>query len=120
MSDSNPVGRPRIRVDWEQIDDMLKIFCTAEEIAGILSFSVDTLDRRCKEDNGINFAEYSGQKRQHGKASLRRSQYVKATQEGNPTMQIWLGKQYLDQKDQIESKETKEIKIVIDREDEDL
>ena len=34
----------------------------------------------------------------HGRASLRRMQF-KAAEQGNATMQIWLGKQYLDQKD---------------------
>ena len=36
-----------------------------------------------------------------GKISLRRAQFEKALG-GNVAMQIWLGKQHLDQKDKIE------------------
>jgi hypothetical protein len=39
---------------------------------------------------------------EQGRASLRRLQY-KAAENGNPTMQIWLGKQWLGQKDRTES-----------------
>jgi len=38
----------------------------------------------------------------NGKASLRRMQFVNA-KNGNVTMQIWLGKQYLEQRDKHET-----------------
>ena len=43
-----------------------------------------------------------------GRASLRRMQYV-AAKKGNATMQIWLGKQYLGQKDKQEIEHSGEI-----------
>lgn len=93
-----PAGRPRIEVNWEDVDKLCAIQCTEEEIAQFLRISVDTLALRCQEDHGMNFPEYFAQKRGVGKVSLRRSQW-KLAQEGNPTMNIWLGKQYLGQSD---------------------
>ena len=45
----------------------------------------------------MKFAEIYGQKREAGKISLRRSQFQMA--QTNPTMAIFLGKQYLGQTD---------------------
>lgn len=91
-------GRPRFDVDWETVDSLLKIQCTGEEIAGVLGCSYDTIERACKRDKKIAFADYSQQKRNGGKASLRRRQWL-AAEEGNPTMLVWLGKQILGQSD---------------------
>ena len=49
----------------------------------------------------MNFSEVFKEKRGLGKISLRRNQWRLA--EKNATMAIWLGKQYLGQKDQVEA-----------------
>ena len=49
----------------------------------------------------MNFSEVFKEKRGLGKISLRRSQWRLA--EKSATMAIWLGKQYLGQKDQVEA-----------------
>ena len=49
----------------------------------------------------MNFSDYLPQKALAGKASLRRTQWKTATG-GNPTMQIWLGKNMLGQTDKQE------------------
>jgi len=100
------MGRPKIPIDWAMVDKMLFIQCTAEEIAGVLGFSADTLTRRCQEEFEITFAEYSHNKRQGGKTALRRSQFKLA--ERNAAMGIWLGKQYLNQQDRQEVEHTGE------------
>lgn len=94
-------GRPRIELnedDWKKLDQMAHIQCTGEEMAAIMGFSYDTLELRVKEKHGVSFAEWFRQRSCGGKMSLRRFQYD-AAKRGNPTMLIWLGKQYLDQKD---------------------
>ena len=78
------------------------IQCTGEECASILGIDYDTLNNRLKEDTGSGFSDYYAQKSAGGKVSLRRKQYQKAVEEGNPTMLIWLGKQWLGQKDGAE------------------
>lgn len=98
------MGRPLKEINWEQVDKLCAIQCTGVEIANFLEVSVDTLTRRCKELHGVTFAEYFEQKRGSGRISLRRKQFEVA-QGGNVTMLIWLGKQYLDQSDKVETRE---------------
>lgn len=52
---------------------------------------------------GVNFSEYFTQKNILFKTSLRRAQFELAMK-GNPTMLIWLGKQYLGQNELTEVK----------------
>jgi IS30 family transposase len=104
-------GRPRIRINWDLVDELLKIQCTDVEIASVLNISDDTLKRATKREKGCNYAEYSVQKRQGGHASLRRRQFEMANE--NPTMAIWLGKQYLGQRDKNEITMPDEINIKI-------
>jgi len=61
----------------------------------------DTLQTACKREQKIKFSDYIGQKKEGGKASLRRKQW-KLVEDGNPTMCIWLGKQYLKQTEKQE------------------
>jgi hypothetical protein len=96
------MGRPEIEIDWSTLDKLLFIQCNQVEICGIMNISPDTLLRRCREKHGVTFAEYSEQKRQGGRMSLRRKQMDTALS-GNVTMMIWLGKQYLGQKDKQET-----------------
>jgi hypothetical protein len=91
-------GRPLFHIDWDKVDSMCAIQCTGEEIAGVLGCSFDTLSRAVEREKSCSFAEYFKQKRSTGKMSLRRKQYSTAM-EGNATMQIWLGKNWLDQTD---------------------
>lgn len=95
-------GPKVIELDWDQVDTLGRIMCTAEEIAEVLKVSYDTLVRRCRRDKNMNIAEYLALKRAAGRASLRRSQYKKAT-DGNTAMLIWLGKQYLGQSDKMQN-----------------
>jgi AraC-like DNA-binding protein len=102
-------GRPKIPIDFELVDNLAKIFCTGEEIASVLNVSYDTLSRRVTEDFKLTFADYIKSKVGEGKASLRRLQYKAATN-GNTSMLIWLGKQYLEQ--------TEPMRIIKDESDE--
>jgi len=99
MSKKNNGGRPRKEIDFELVDNLLGIMCTGEEVASILEVDYDTLNARIKEKYKVGFSDYVKQKQAKGKASLRRRQYLTAVEDGNPTMLIWLGKQYLGQKE---------------------
>ena len=94
-------GSPRIDIDKETVEKLSSMQCTIEEIAGWFDCSVDTIENRVKEWGYKNFSEYFSIKRSKGKISLRRKQYETAMS-GNPTMLIWLGKQYLKQRDKKE------------------
>lgn len=90
-------GRPLAVIDWQKVDAMLHIQCTGEEIASVLDVDYNTIDRHCKREFSMGFEEYAKIKKEGGKASLRRRQW--ALTETNPAMAIWLGKQWLGQKD---------------------
>lgn len=88
------MARPKFKIDYDMVEKLAGIQCTQQEIASFLGCSVDTLQR----DETFCGIYKKGQ--ENGKMSLRRIQYKLA--EKNPTMAIWLGKQYLKQKDNVE------------------
>ena len=80
------------------------IGCTQEEICFMFRgddgkpIDVNTLSRWCERTFGINFAEYAKQNRALTlKIKLRQNQLKLS--EKSAAMAIWLGKQYLNQKD---------------------
>lgn len=110
------MGRPKKEFDdrqWAQVDGMCAIQCTGEEIASVMDVDYDTLDRLCKDTWGVRFSEYFKRKSDKGKMSLRRLQW-KSAEAGNVTMQIWLGRQMLDQKERTETESIGRIEVVGD------
>lgn len=91
------MARPRIEIDKDQFKKLCGIQCTEEEIASWFKCSVDTIERYCKREFSMSFAEAFKTFSADGKISLRRIQFRMA--ETNCSMAIWLGKQYLGQKD---------------------
>lgn len=91
------MARPKKQVDEALLEKLASIQCTNEELANMVGVSIDTLLRR--------YATLIKKARDNGKKSLRRMQW-EAAQKGNVTMLIWLGKQYLGQKDQIDFSES--------------
>lgn len=94
-------GRPKINIDWTEFDKLCLIQCTLEEIADWFECSIDTIENRCKSEKRLIFSEYFKKKSVGGKISLRRKQFQMA-QDGNVALLIFLGKQYLGQKDKPE------------------
>jgi hypothetical protein len=92
-------GAPIKELDPAACIRLAMIQCTDKEIAHCLSVSEDTLQRRKQSDP--EFAETLERARSNGRMSLRRVQWQSA-QAGNATMQIWLGKQILGQRDKHE------------------
>ena len=94
------MGRPRKQdsIDQKMFEKLCGIQCTRQEISDWFYVSHDTLERWCKKTYKQTFQECFERFRSTGKISLRRSQWQQA--EKNPTMAIWLGKQYLGQKDE--------------------
>jgi hypothetical protein len=94
------VGRPIKEIDKKQFESLCAIQCTIEEICAVLDVDDKTLTKWCKKTYNKNFSEVFTIKRQNGKASLRRMQWRLA--EKNPSMAIFLGKNFLNQRDNIE------------------
>lgn len=101
------LGRPRIEINKDQFERLCGLQCTLEEIASFFKCSEDTIERWCKREyededgKAQTFADVYKKHSATGKMSLRRWQF-RSAESGNVTMQIWLGKQYLGQKDEQE------------------
>ena len=96
-------GRPKLLINRDLFEDLCRIQCTMPEITGVLRVSEETLRRWVKRTYGnFTFETIRAQKAEGGKASLRRAQINLALDSENPTMLIWLGKQYLGQRDKQE------------------
>lgn len=91
------MARPRKEIDPDQFEKLCGLQCTLPEIAGWFNCSEDTIERWCKRQYGRSFAEAHKTHSQSGKISLRRYQFKLA--ERNAAMAIFLGKQYLGQRD---------------------
>lgn len=96
------MARPKKEIDYDLVKKLAEIQCTQEEISSILDISVRTLQRD-KE-----FCRIFNMSKENGKMSLKRWQFKRAEQ-GSDRMLIWLGKQYLGQRDVIESNNTHEV-----------
>lgn len=81
------------------VQGLARIQCTKAEASAVLGVTRTTFDAFLDANEKVAEAWSLGP--DHGKASLRRSQWRKA-EEGNVGMLIWLGKQYLGQRDKSE------------------
>ena len=92
------VGRPRKKISKEQFEKLCVMQCTEAEMCGFFGVTDKTLSKWCKENYGGNFSDTYKIYSQDGKISLRRQQF-RVANSGNVSMLIWLGKQYLGQKE---------------------
>lgn len=118
-------GRPKAEYDIKAFQDLVGLGCTQEEICWYFRddkgkpANIDTLTRWCKRTFDMTFQEYF---KQNGfmamKIRLRRNQFELSKK--SAAMAIWLGKQYLDQKDSVEIESSitdntrEEIGVLID------
>lgn len=106
-----PAGRPQKEFDKKTFEDLVGLGCTQEEICWFFRDNTgnvankDTLSRWCKRTFGVNFQDYM---RENGgmalKIKLRRNQFKLS--EKSAAMAIFLGKNYLNQKDSVEHEDT--------------
>lgn len=112
--EKNKGGRPRsLEADTATlkiIQGLGQIQATSKECAAVLGVSEPTWIAFKKSNPEVEGALHMGQG--EGLASLRRRQF-KAANDGNPSMMIWLGKQYLGQTDKqdITAAVTQDVRI---------
>lgn len=109
-------GAPEKELDWKKLDALCQILCNEKEIASILDMSIQSLNEKIKAAKGKTFFDYYNEKSADGKMSIRRKQFsvamgqAEVIQDGevkrkgvkpDTTMLIFLGKQYLGQRDQV-------------------
>jgi hypothetical protein len=91
-------GRPKAEVDLKQLEKLCELLCTHQELATYFRVSVSTIERLAATPAGGEAIERG---RNLGKISVRRQQF-KLLKAGSPVLAIWLGKQYLGQRDKLE------------------
>ncbi len=91
------MARPNKELDSKTFEGLCNLQCTEDEICGFLDTTDKTLNKWCKRTYGMGFSDTFKKYSQGGKVSLRRNQFRMA--ETNASMAIWLGKQYLGQRD---------------------
>lgn len=93
------MGRPRKEISQKDFEQLCGMQCTKEEICAWFDITDKTLDGWVKRTYHRTFSEVFRDKRGLGKISLRRMQWRLA--EKNANMAIFLGKNFLDQRDQM-------------------
>lgn len=106
------IKQAQAKIDKHQFENLCKMQCTETEIMAWFDVCKDTLISWCKNEYGMDFSTIYQQKKEGGKIALRRYQLQQA--EKNPTMAIWLGKQYLGQKDKYEVAPSDENGVLTD------
>lgn len=79
------------------LEGLGRLQCTNAEIAAYFDLTERQIESRRAKDSDLDAAIRKGQ--QEGKISLRRAQWANAL-DGDRTMQIWLGKNHLGQRDE--------------------
>lgn len=109
-------GRPKIVWDekqYRQFESLCAMQATVHEIEDVLQIDHKTINRLCKEYYHLDYSQAYKKYSLTGRISLRRMQFKLA--EKSPAMAIFLGKNYLGQTDNPESKiadEAEEVRII--------
>jgi len=92
------MARPEKDIDWGQFENLCQLQCTQSEIASFLKINTDTLRDRARAHYAMDdYSDIYKKFSETGKCSLRRNQFVLSKK--NATIAIWLGKQWLGQRD---------------------
>lgn len=91
---NKPNKNSLLKIKEEDVRKLAERFWTNSEIAAFFDCSEKTIYNR--------FTEIIAKGKENGKAKLRDIQ-LRSAMNGNVTMQIWLGKQYLKQTDKQET-----------------
>lgn len=104
---------PKPKVDKVAFEKLCALQCTLTEFCCYFDCDEKTVERFCEAEYGMKFVEVFRIKRGAGQISLRRSQWQLA--EKNAAMAIFLGKQFLGQRDSFpeEQQDSKALEALI-------
>jgi hypothetical protein len=105
----NKMGRPKIEINQTVFDTVIQLPLTKADIAGCCAVSEDTIERYVKSRFETTFAVLHEQKKHTFRKNILGKQYEMAMK-GDRTLLIWLGKQYLNQADKVETKQDVSLK----------
>lgn len=101
-------------IDWDKVGQMFIAGANIVQAAAAVGVHRTTLYRRYEAEFGTSLETYWQDKHELGNNMLHQAQFSKAVQDKNPTMQIWLGKQRLGQKENLEDKINREVEKKFD------
>lgn len=108
-----PIGRPRIELDPKQAKIFGYFRATYDTMAEQIGCHVDTI-RAAMQDEDSEFSKAYKNGFSSMKMKLSEAQVKTAIEEHNPTLLVWLGKQYLGQKDVPDTcNENKDITVIL-------
>jgi len=84
-------GRPKFKLDKEQVKRLAELQCTLKEIAFVLGCSIDTIKRNARDELDEGYAA--------GKIKLRRAMFRNACENMSAPVQIFLAKNLLGMSD---------------------
>ena len=104
---------PKPKVNRTDFEKLCALQCTLIEFCCFFDCDSKTIERFCESEYKMKFAEVFRIKRGAGQISLRRSQFQLAQK--NAAMAIFLGKQYLGQRDTFpeEQQDSKALEALI-------
>lgn len=95
------------QIDFDILKNLCKAQCTIKEIEAIMEIDEDTINECTMKGLGMTFTEFRQNHSNGGKALLRQRQIEQA--KDNVKMSIWLGKQYLGQKENVNTNEIERL-----------
>jgi hypothetical protein len=107
------MARKEVNIDWEEVAELAQAGCNGQQIADYFGIHYNTLAARCQKDNQCDFSDILQQNRSKGDALLIVKQYESAVKDKDKSMQIWLGKQRLGQRDKFETDNKHDIQVSI-------
>ena len=108
-----PIGRPRIELDPKQAKIFGYFRATYDTMAEQIGCHVDTI-RAAMQDEDSEFSKAYKKGFSGMKMKLSEAQVKTAIEDRNPTLLVWLGKQYLGQKDVPDTcNENKDITVIL-------
>ncbi len=84
----------RVIINWQQVEALCQIMCTADEVAHIMGCTRRTLQVRCQKEQHMNWEKYFEKYSAGGRMSIRRDLFSES-KEHNVAASIFLAKNYL-------------------------
>lgn len=110
----------KIELNYDKLDALLQFKVPLRFVAEYLEVSVDTVQRRIKEDKGMTFEDYAALKLQRTAVKLQQKA-IEMALGGNTTMMIFSLKNLANWADKLETTiDQKTIQINIDKTDSEL
>lgn len=88
-SSGQPVGRPKIDIDWKKVEALLTAGYTGIEVASEIGIHKDTLYDTVKDKFGVNFSDYAVNLYSKGDGLIKYTRFQKAIK-GNVQLLLYL------------------------------